>query len=161
MWYISDIVYNQRDVISRINEEVDRRSTSDKSWFDSCDRCVILTVFNLDNNCSHYFAVPNILLSLCDQIRESYRSKNVVFDKNWRSGKQKIWTSNLKIEDQWVISAFVMGILHNWRIYLHGFLAWASGIRAGWSMKVNDRFETEWPPYSASTVLLQKWLWIE
>ena len=45
----------KKDVISKLNEEVDERSTSDKWWFDSCERNLHLAYSILENYCNNRY----------------------------------------------------------------------------------------------------------
>ena len=49
-----------KNVISELNEEVDRKRTSDKWWFDSCKCSILLVFLILEKTSSHCYIVPNI-----------------------------------------------------------------------------------------------------
>ena len=49
-----------KNVLSGLNEDVGRRSTSDKTWFDSCERSFVLAFSILENNNSQQNVVPNM-----------------------------------------------------------------------------------------------------
>ena len=63
--YYWDISFwqSQKNVISGLNEEVNRRSKSHEWWFDNCKRSIPLVCFILENNCSQWYVMPNIFIT--------------------------------------------------------------------------------------------------
>ena len=73
-WDISRCLQSQKHIILGLNEQVDRRSTSDKWWFVSCDCSILLACFiwrTFWDNClqtEHTAKHSHNLLSVGDKV---------------------------------------------------------------------------------------------